>query len=131
MEISVKISQRDSPKFNKRSTWMLIWPHQLHELHTMVHFFKQRFTRNLLDKNKDQYENMYNLVICTSPKKQVNVLLSQIILCIYPNASTVNICLYLQVIYGNKFKTMANAIQLSLMSLHNDSVMTVKDPLWL
>ena len=54
MEISVKISQRDSPKFNKRSTWMLIWPHQLHELHTMVHFFKQRFTRNLLDKNKDQ-----------------------------------------------------------------------------
>lgn len=54
MEISVKISQRDSPKFNKRSTWMLIWPHQLPELHTMVHFFKQRFTRNLLDKNKDQ-----------------------------------------------------------------------------
>ena len=74
---------------------------------------------------------MYNLVICTSPKKQVNVLLSQIILCIYPNASTVNIRLYLHVIYGNKFKTMANAFQLSLMSLHNDSVMTVKDSLWL
>ena len=32
----------------------LIWPHQLHKLHTMVHFFKQRFSRNLSDKNKDQ-----------------------------------------------------------------------------